>query len=138
MTRVYLPATVDDLRELATTGALGSGLEGYAATSAIRADLSGYSDEEVEFALSTAAADASALRQLEAGLTDARRVVMVVDVADRRVSTRDDAAGIVGVSEPVEQVTVEAVLADIAPVRLPADGETLGWYAVQELSGLLR
>ena len=109
--RVYLPTTLAGLARLRDEGALPASAERYVAD--------GDSEEGEYAALMAAAADAAALLD-GAG----RRVVVVAEVADPdgAVPLRD----------------VVAVHAD--PQDRPAGAdpdEDLGWYATQEIDGLL-
>jgi hypothetical protein len=110
--RVYVPATVDLLREWYAAGALPSTEDGFVAPDA---------SEEAEYAALMSAADAStALRHGAAG----RRVVVVADTAagDGPVPLREWAA-------------VHADLAERGPDADP--DEDLGWFGVQEIPDLL-
>jgi hypothetical protein len=137
MTRVYVPATVDDLAELAASRRLRAGACGYAATRAVQVELAGYTDEELEFALCTAAAESSTQVLLAAGEVSGRRVVLVLEVPDGSVTTTDDTAGEVAVARGVGIDRVEAILADAGDVPLATERGALAWFAVQELADLL-
>ena len=109
--RVYVPATLTALAELAARGELPPATDRYVA---------GDESEEAEYdALAEAAAASAALL---GGV--GRRVVIVADVPDP--------------DGPVPVNLVAAVHADPAPVD-PAseDLPDLGWYAVQEIEDLL-
>jgi len=111
MTRVYVPATLDDLRRYVEAGAVPEGVERF-----VPAD----DDEESEYDALMAAADASA------DLLDGpgRRVVVVGEVADP--------------DSMIEWSRVRAVHADPAEVD-PSASELPdpGWYATQEVDELL-
>jgi hypothetical protein len=111
VTRVYVPATLDDLRRFADAGVVPVEAERFVAAA---------DDEESEYDALMVAADASA------GLLEGpgRRVVLVGDVAD------PDGA--------IEWSRVQAVHADPADVD-PEDTDLAdpGWYATQEVDGLL-
>lgn len=115
MTRLYLPTTLDALREAWTAEVLEPGDDVVVA----EAD-----DEETEYAALMTAADASAaMLPVGAG----RRVVVVAEVAG------PEAAG-----RPVPRKRVVAVHAD--PADRPADADPdddLAWYATQEVEHLL-
>jgi hypothetical protein len=107
--RVYLPTTMAGLARLRDDGALPASAERYVAD--------GDAEDQEYAALVAAAVDAAALGR-------GRRVVVVADVSDA------DAA--VALSDVV------AVHAD--PEDRPADADPeddLGWYATQEIDGLL-
>ena len=111
MTRVYVPATLDDLRRYVGEGMVPEGAERF-----VPAD----DDEESEYDALMAAADASA--ELLDG--PGRRVVVVGEVADP--------------DSVIEWSRVRAVHADPAEVD-PTASELPdpGWYATQEVDGLL-
>jgi hypothetical protein len=111
MTRVYLPTTLDGLARLRDDGSLPASAERYVAD--------GEGEEQEYAALMAAAADSAALLH-----GPGRRVVVVADLAD------PDAA--------VPLRTVAAVHADPADRPAGADpDEDLGWYASQEIDGLV-
>lgn len=136
--RVYLPASVDDLRRLHGDGELLVSGVGYAATRRLAADLDGLGDEETEFALTSAAAEASLSDLADAGLSSGRRIVVVAEVAERVVAEREDAPGVVGIVEPVRLSEIAAILMDSSDVdTVVGSDDDLGWYATQELATLL-
>ena len=108
--RVYVPATLDALREYVASGAVPAAAERVVAPAA---------DEESEYAALMTAADLSAESQ-EPG---ARRVVVAAEVADPDTEI------------PWREVV--AVHADPAPRAADADPEDdLAWYATQEVADL--
>ena len=111
MTRVYLPTTLDLLRDAWATGSIPPGPDTVVAEG---------EDEDAEYAaLMTAADAAAALLPGGAG----RRVVVVAEVADP--------------DHPVPLKRVVAVHAD--PTDRPADADPdddLAWYATQEVPDL--
>lgn len=107
-TRVYVPCTLDGLREALSAGALPTDAERVVAADA---------EEESEYLALMTAADLSAELLGGAG----RRVVVVAEVADPD--------GGIALSDVV------AVHADAGPFTDPDDD--LAWYAVQELTALL-
>lgn len=136
--RVYLPATIEDLRSLHDSGAVSITGTGYAATSRLAHDLEGLSDEETEFALTSAAAEASLAALGDGGATSGRRIVLVGEISDGSVVERDDAAGVVSLSEPMRLSDVAAILMDSVDVDVVlGSDDDLGWYATQELGLLL-
>jgi hypothetical protein len=111
MTRIYVPATLDDLRSYVKAGSVPAEAERFVAAD---------EDEESEYDALLAAADASAALLAGPG----RRVVVVGEVAD------PDAA--------VDWSRVQAVHADPAEVDPTASGlPDPGWYATQEIADLL-
>lgn len=137
--RVYVAATAGHLRELQETGRVSEDLVGFAATDALAAELADSSTDEVEYALSVAAAEASAAL-LGAGpaAPSGRRVVVVADLPDSDVEADPDTPGGVRVAAGMELGRVDAVLADTVDIASPADlANDLAWYATQEIGDLL-
>jgi hypothetical protein len=157
--RVYLPTTLGGLRDALAAGAI-DGETAFAVTPALREWYTEGDQEELEYA-ATAAAARAALRLLGAG--DApRRVVLAADLPDgqARPAPGGDRAE-VRLSEAVPLRLVASALVDDATAQddvrravaaLPAadagdddavfvvesvEDHELGWYAVQELPGLL-
>ncbi|QCW49855.1 hypothetical protein FE634_04475 [Nocardioides dongxiaopingii] len=115
MTRVYLPTTLDRLRDAWSAGAVP-------VPDADAVVVAEGEDEESEYAALMTAADVSA--ELLAG--PGRRVVVVAEVAD-------PTAG-----HPVPLKRVLAVHADAADRPADADpDDDLAWYATQEVPDLL-
>jgi hypothetical protein len=161
--RVYLPATTTQLRELESSGQLGTApVTAFAVTPGLR---EWYVDDDVEaleYAAMIEAARAS-LRLIDADHAAARRrVVVAADVPDGEVSVRDDVdRGVVHVSVPVAladvasvhmddhdaEAAVSAAAAAIAAADLgdeaaqdtvdDVEGFELSWYASQEIGPLL-
>ena len=137
--RVYVAATASHLRELVDTGVVAEELVGFAATQALAAEFAGVSTDEIEYALSVAAAEASAAL-LGAGpaAPTGRRVVVVADLPESAVQVDPDMPGGVRVDAGLTLGQVDAVLADPDDIASPADlGNDLAWYATQEMSDLL-
>jgi hypothetical protein len=135
--RVYLAATRDLLRTLADRGRADGDWQGFAALDSVRADLGGLGDEELEYALSVAAGEASAALGTEPA-APGRRLVLVVHVDDAAVSADPDVPGAVGVHGSIALADVDAILADEGPTSVGAgDGDELAWYGVQEIADLL-
>jgi hypothetical protein len=114
VTRIYLPTTLEGLREAWAAGALEPGDDLVVAEG---------DDEDSEYAALMTAADASAALLPGAG----RRVVVVAEVA-----------GAPAAGHPVPLARVVAVHAD--PADRPADADPdddLAWYATQEVPDLL-
>ena len=159
--RVYVPSTAQRLRRLLAVGTIGPApFAAHAVTDAVRRELSDVSQEEWEYAASTAAAQAS-IRLLDAD-EPPRRVVVAVDVPKVRAADPEDPTA-VEVEEVAPLRRVAAVLADSAEAESSvaeardavagaagaagaADAERLllrcldhepGWWAVQELDVLV-
>ena len=141
--RVYLPMTVEGLRTWHERAVATPPLPGWAVTPAVRNLLGDAGDEEAEYAVAAAAADASAdlLRALDP--PGDRRIVVVAEVADTVVLEDDAVAGSVTVTEPVPLAAVASVLADEAGEAGRSAGARaddaldLGWFGVQEIAALL-
>jgi hypothetical protein len=136
--RIFVPATVDDLRDLHDEARLAAPLEAFGATPQLRAELGDLGEEEAEYALTTAAAESSYDNLRSEGDTVGRRVVVVAEVDDAAVEADGGSPGVVRVSADVAIAQVAAVLADPSDVDLAAPpSEDLAWYATQEIPGLL-
>ncbi len=138
--RVYVPVTIDVLRQWHTDDMLPSPVAAWAVTDELRAELPDLADEEAEFAVATAAAEAS--RQLLAERLDrrGRRIVVVAEVSYAVVVDRAGGSpGEVTLSNPVEGRRIAAVLADgdDIDVRSSVDNDDLAWFAAQEIPELL-
>ncbi|WP_139984295.1 DUF6912 family protein [Nocardioides litoris] len=124
MTRLYVPLTLDGLRDAWAAGELVPGDDVVVAES---------DDEEAEYDALMTAADASAERLAGAG----RRVVVVAEVSEAEAErVLGPGAGAAGGGVPLRRVV--AVHAD--PRERPADADPdddLAWYATQEVSDLL-
>jgi hypothetical protein len=163
--RVYLPATLADLRVLLDTGELGDPpLPGYAVTGALREWYAEGDEEELEYAAMTEAARAS-VRLLDRLLVEdesarPRRVVVVAEVpaaepvphVDRAAVRVPDAVPLrlvqaVHVDAPeaeddVRRAAESVVAADLGSEEAAfaveqAEGHELQWYATQEIGALL-
>lgn len=111
MTRLYLPTTFDQLRQLLAGAAIDPGDDAVSAEN---------DSEEAEYAALMTAADASALRSAATG----RRAVLVVEVVDP--------------AAPVHLVDVVALHADTEDRGPDADpDDDLAWFASQEIDHLL-
>ena len=100
--RVYVPATIDDLRWLDSEKRLPAPVEGYAATAALLAELPDLSEEEAEFALTTAAAETSYETLVSESDSRGRRVVIVAEVAEASVQADGGSPGVVQVIADVD------------------------------------
>jgi hypothetical protein len=136
--RVFVPATIDDLRRLGADGQLKAPVEAYAATPSLRATLAELGEEEIDYALTTAAAEASYDTLTGEGDDSGRRVVVVADVPDADVEADGGSPGAIRLIADLPLARVDAILADPRDVDLSRHPtEDLAWYATQELSGLL-
>lgn len=161
--RIYLPATSTLLRVLSESGSLsGPPLTAFAVTPGLREHYLDDDIEELEYAASAEAAQAS-LRLLDADAAAARRrVVVSADVPESSVTVRDDLdRGVVQVQveipiawcasihiddqeaeDTVATAAAQIVAADLGDAEAEevvddAEGFELSWYATQELSELL-
>jgi hypothetical protein len=161
--RIYLPATWTRLSELADSGRLGPApLTGFAVTPGLREWYVEGTEEELEYAAMSEAANAS-LRLIDADPAVARRrVVVVAEVPPDGVRVRDELDR--GVVELVAEVPIDAIsavhvddqdaesiVAAAAAAIVAADlgddaaqdvvddagGFELSWYATQELGALV-
>lgn len=136
--RVYLPSVLAELEVLAGEGSLPDNRLGYAQTTRLSRDLEGLGPEETEFALTSAAAEASLDMLADSGAERGRRVVVVADVSLDGVVESADAPGVVTVVARVPLSVIDAILVDTADVDVAVGSDDdLGWYATQELASLL-
>jgi hypothetical protein len=154
--RMYVPSSMSRLRELlAAGGIVPTPVVGHAVTASLRAAHEGDDEEELEYAVLTAAAQDS-VDTLAVG-DPARRVVVVAEVA----AVGEHPGGEPSLVELDEMVPLRAVVAvhvdsedaagDVAAARERLDGEggaamelldrcldhELGWYATQEVASLV-
>jgi hypothetical protein len=163
--RVYLPATLADLRVLLDSGQLGEPpLPAYAVTAGLREWYAEGDDEELEYAAMSLAARAS-VRLLDRVLAEdasapARRVVVVAEVPAAEPVPQVDRAAVrvtapvplrqvaaVHVDDPAAEDDVRAAAESVVAADLgsddavfaleQADGHELQWYATQEIGPLL-
>jgi hypothetical protein len=130
--RVYLAATSERLRELAEGRTGDDEWNGFAPLDAVGAELGGLGDEELEYALSVAAGEASAALGPHVGRAR-RRLVIVAEVDDASVTPDPDMPGAVAVRGPIALSDVEGILADDGSDV----GDELGWFGAQEIADLL-
>jgi hypothetical protein len=136
--RVYLAATAEQLRELADGRSPEQEWHGFAPLDTVRAALGGVGDEELEYALSVAAGEASAALGSD-GVRAGRRFVVVAEFDERLVSPDRDAPGAVVVRAAIASSEVDAILAgesDGGVAAAAGEGE-LGWFGAQEIADLL-
>jgi hypothetical protein len=137
--RVFAPVTVDQLTALDADGGLTDPIAGYAVTARLRQQLGDLDEEEVEFAVTTAAAEAAYDSLTDAGVSSGRRIVVVAEVADEDATEDNESPGLVTVQPGLLRRQLAAVLADPAELVLAeASAAELGWYGAQEISILLR
>ncbi len=137
--RVYVPTTLDRLRGWYDADVLPGPVAGWAVTEALRETLSDLGDEEAEYAVSSAAAEASQQLLVDDRHKNGQRVVVVAELSYSVVEPDDETAGAVTVVAPIEGSRIAAVLADSAAVPLtgPGDVDDLAWFATQEIAQLL-
>lgn len=117
MTRVYVPATLADLRALASGEALRP-VEAYAATASLAAEYPDADEEELEFSAMMAAAE---------DCTSEPAIVVAADLDTQLTSTA-------GVVVPASDLDLDRV----ASVHVgSASDDDLGWYATQEIDDLI-
>jgi hypothetical protein len=133
--RVYVAATTERLRVLAADGELDGEWEGFAADDGVRAALGDVEEEELEYALSIAAGEASAAMGGDVA-GPGRRLVVVADVDTDGVGSDPGTPGAVVYRGSIRLSDVDAVLAGGSGTA--GEAEELGWYGVQEIEGLLR
>jgi kynureninase len=117
VTRLYVPATLQDLALLDRVGVLSVGDDVVVAPD---------ESEQAEYDALMTAAELSAYLVAELGPGERRRVVIVAEAA--------------GPAETVslsDVVAVHADAGDVPPGVDPHDLEDLGWYATQEIPDLL-
>jgi hypothetical protein len=161
--RVYLPGTVETLRELARHGVVGAApITAFAVTPGLRDWYVDDDIDELEYAAAGEAARASLRLICAAPGVPPRRVVLSAEAPDSQVEIRDDLdRGVVRLAEAVPIEAIAAVHIDesaaepiIAAAASGVDAADLGdqaaqdavdnaegyelsWYAVQELGLLL-
>ncbi len=130
--RCYLPATLGRLQDGVGAGGFGPApLVAHAVTDALRAAWPEASDEDWEYAASSAAAATAGT--LTGPGEPVRRVVVAADVASVVPLDAEDPT-LVEVPDVVRLDQVAAVLVDD---ESGDPDQELGWYAVQEIEALL-
>jgi hypothetical protein len=137
--RVYLPTTLDQLRQWYADDLLRAPLAGWAVTDSIRAELPDIGDDEAEYAVSTAAAEASQQLLVDDLHKRGRRIVVVVELSYSVVEDDVESPGAVRVLSDLDGGRITAVLADSVDLALTgsADVDDLSWFASQEIPQLL-
>lgn len=131
-TRVYVPLTSSSLATLVADGRLAGPVKAHAVTSALRDELPGADEEELEYAATYAAADESWDSRTD---TDApRRFVAAVDVSV--VTPLPDDITTVEVPAGITMATVAALHCDPADVTFEQLEGELAWFATQEIADL--
>jgi hypothetical protein len=137
--RVYVPTTLDGLQRWYDDDVLRAPVAAWAVTDTLRDELGDVGDEEAEYAVSTAAAEASLHLLVDERRKRGRRVVVVTELSYSVVQPDDESPGAVTVMAPIEGSRIDAVLADSDDVPLTGSGESgdLAWFATQEIVQLL-
>jgi hypothetical protein len=136
--RVYLAATYPILRVLASEGHVDGPLDGFTASAELRRELGDVADEELEYALTLAAAEASAALIGVDGASRGRRFVLVADVDDVLATADRATPGAVLLDGGVSLSEIEAILADDHDIAVHEGiSDELGWFATQEIGDLL-
>ncbi len=136
--RVYVPSTVEGLQRLMCNGEIEAHAEGFAATDELLRALDELTEKEIDFLVSSAAAEASLALLGERDASSRRRVVIVTEMPNGAVGEVDQAAGAVVVPTSIGLARVDAVLADTDDVDLTRrPDDALAWFASQEIGDLL-
>jgi hypothetical protein len=136
--RVYFAGTAALLTQLAHDGVIAGPVEGFAATDSVVRSLGETSAEDVEFALTIAAAESSAAAVGIGRGARGRRFVLVADVGDADVVVDDVNPGAVTLDGSLSLAEVEAILADPDDIVLHTGvSDELAWFATQEIKDLL-
>ena len=137
--RVYVPTTLERLQGWYDDDVLAAPFSGWAVTDSLRAEFPDLGEEETEYAVSTAAAEASQQLLLDDLRKRGRRVVVVAELPYSVLEADDDSPGAVTVITPLEGRRIAAVLADAVDIPLagPGDVDDLAWFATQEIPDLL-
>ena len=137
--RVYVPTTLDRLQTWQAADVLPAPVAAWAVTDALREEFGDLGDEEAEYAVATAAAEASQELLVDDRRKQGQRVVVVTELSYSVVQPDDESPGAVTVVAPFEGSRIAAVLADPAaiPVTGAGDVDDLSWFATQEIGHLL-
>ena len=137
--RVYVPTTLDRLQTWQADDVLPAPVAAWAVTDALREEFGDLGDEEAEYAVATAAAEASQELLVDDRRKQGQRVVVVTELSYSVVQPDDESPGAVTVVAPIEGSRIAAVLADPAaiPVTGAGDVDDLSWFATQEIGHLL-
>ena len=137
--RVYVPTTLDRLRAWHADDVLPAPVVAWAVTDVLREEFDDLGDEEAEYAVSTAAAEASQALLVDDQRKQGQRVVVVTELSYSVVQPDDESPGAVTVVAPIEGSRIAAVLADPSVIALTATGDVddLSWFATQEIEQLL-
>jgi len=131
--RVYVPLTSSTLAAMVADGRLAGPVRAHAVTPALRAELPGADDEELEYAATYAAADESWDSRSEAD--SPRRFVAAVDV--EAVTPIPDDITTVEVAVDITMGDVAAVHCDPSDVTFEQLEDELAWFATQEIADLV-
>jgi hypothetical protein len=137
--RVYVPTTLDRLQTWQADDILPAPVAAWAVTDALREEFGDLGDEEAEYAVATAAAEASQELLVDDRRKQGQRVVVVTELSYSVVQPDDESPGAVTVVAPIEGSRIAAVLADPSaiPVTGAGDVDDLSWFATQEIGHLL-
>jgi hypothetical protein len=137
--RVYVPTTLDRLQTWQADDVLPAPVAAWAVTDALREEFGDLGDEEAEYAVATAAAEASQELLVDDRRKQGQRVVVVTELSYSVVQPDDESPGAVTVVAPIEGSRIAAVLADPSaiPVTGAGDVDDLSWFATQEIGHLL-
>jgi hypothetical protein len=137
--RVYVPTTLDRLQAWYADDVQPAPVTAWAVTDALRQAFGDLGDEEAEYAVSTAAAEASQALLADDQRKQGQRVVVVTELSYSVVEPDDESPGAVTVVAPIEGSRIVAVLADPSAIALTGTGDVddLSWFATQEIEQLL-
>jgi hypothetical protein len=137
--RVYVPTTLDRLQTWQADDVLPAPVAAWAVTDALREEFGDLGDEEAEYAVATAAAEASQELLVDDRRKQGQLVVVVTELSYSVVQPDDESPGAVTVVAPIEGSRIAAVLADPSaiPVTGAGDVDDLSWFATQEIGHLL-
>lgn len=131
--RVYVPLTSSTLASLVADGRLAGPVTAHAVTPALRAELPGADEEELEYAATYAAADESWDSRGESD--SPRRFVAAVDVP--AVTPLPDDVTTVEIPAGITMTHVAALHCDTTDMTFEQLEDELAWFATQEIPGLI-
>jgi len=132
--RAYVPLTSSSLASLVADGRLAGPVKAHAVTPALRAELPGADEEELEYAATYAAADES--WDLRGESDSPRRFVAAVDVP--AVTPLPDDITTVEVPEGITMTHIAALHCDTSDVTFEQLEGELAWFATQEIADLVQ
>lgn len=126
--RVFVPASLAGLTELARTGTLPAGT-GYTATARLAAALPDLDEEELDYQAMCDAVEAAGRPR------GGRRIVVACDVPALALTDADDDSGtLVTMPAGIEHTRLAALFVDDPGA---GDDEELSWYDVTELADVI-